>query len=201
MSMSRRAIFISYAQSFLWVALYMAVIYGITNIAELVFIDFIHGNPHRTQENAISMMIFYTPIFGVVAIIGSILVFSLPQFFQAILTDISMRIFGDRARFYVLIALPFTAILTWYCYDYLTPSNITGPGTDPDWTPYEHGLTTRRYLMSLAIQAPITLFSFLYLDVGSRRGKGTILLGALALAVVIGGIWGHMRAEDQFRFL
>ena len=147
------------------------------------------------------MMVFYTPIFGIIAIIRSIIVFALPQFCQAFLIRFLTQTFGDRARFYVLLALPLTAILTWYCYDFSTLDFTFAPNGDSDWTPYQHGLTTRRYLMSLAIQAPVTLFSFLYFNAGSRRRKRTVLLAALALAVVIGGIWGHMSAEDQIRFL
>jgi hypothetical protein len=48
--MSKWAINISYAQSLLWVALFMALMSAETNIVELLFIDFVHGNPRRTRE-------------------------------------------------------------------------------------------------------------------------------------------------------
>jgi hypothetical protein len=45
-------IYRSYARSLLWVALLAAVAIGVAVIVELVFVDFVHGNPHRTQANA-----------------------------------------------------------------------------------------------------------------------------------------------------
>jgi hypothetical protein len=67
---------------------------------------------------------------------------------------------------------------------------------------YEHGLSVSRYLTALAMQAPITFFSFLYLTAGSSgRSRKPILLVALALAVVIGAIRGYVRARAQYQFL
>ena len=54
----------SYGQSLLWVASYFAVAVGLSLIIELIIVDFIHGNSHRTQENAVFMMVFFTPLFG-----------------------------------------------------------------------------------------------------------------------------------------
>jgi hypothetical protein len=68
----------------------------------------------------------------------------------------------------VLPALPVTAVLTWYCYDYLTPDFNLGINADPDWTPYQHGISIAHYQGALLFQAPVTLFSFLYLDAGFR---------------------------------
>jgi hypothetical protein len=197
---NRRAIVVSYMQSLLWIALFMALMCVETNIVELLFIDFVHGNPHRTQDNAIVMMKAYTPVAGLVAFIGTFLVFTLPQFFQAEMIGALDRICGDRARFAALPALPLTAVLTWYCYDYLTPSNLCFAGNCME--AYEHGLSISRYVMALAIQAPITLFSFLYFNADlSGRSRKPILLAALAIAVVIGGIWGYARARGQYQFL
>jgi hypothetical protein len=193
--MGKAAVSISYVQSLLWVALFTALACGVMNIAELWFIDFVHGNPHRTQENAKEMMLGHTPIFGFAGLIGAFLVFTLPQFFQAELIRILDHIFGNRARFAALAALPLTAVLTWYCYEYLTP-------TGTDWIPYEHGLSISRYIKTLAIQALVTLFSFLYFEAGFRGGsKKPVLAAALAIAIVVGAIWGYMKAQDQFQFL
>src|ERR1700753_2910611 len=134
----------SYLQSLLWTALFMALMNGETNMVELLFVDFIRGNPHRTQANAIFMMTVYTPTFGVIAFVGTIVVFALSQFFQAELVGAFERAVGDRARFTPLVALPATAILTWYCYDYLTPSNLCCAGNCME--PYEHGISVSRYL-------------------------------------------------------
>jgi len=201
--MSKSAVNISYAQSLLWVALFMAVMCGVINIVHLLFVDFVHGNPHRTQGNALSMMVEFTLILGVIAVIGTFLVFALPQFFQAALIGALGQIFGDRAQFAALLALPLTAVITWYCYDYLTPTDFNlGINVDPDWTPFKHGLSVSRYITTLIIQTPITLFSFLYFNAGLRdRSKKPVLLAALAVTVVVGGIWGYTTARDQYQFL
>jgi hypothetical protein len=182
---------------------FTALACGVMEISELWFIDFVHGNPHRTQENAKEMMVVNTPIFGFAGMIGALLVFTLPQFLQAELIRILDQIFGSRARFAALAALPLTAVLTWYCYDYLTPTDISrGVNTGTDWIPYQHGLSISRYIKTLAIQALVTLFSFLYFEAGFRGGsRKPVLVAALATAVVIGAIWGYMKAQDQFQFL
>jgi hypothetical protein len=42
----------------------------------------------------------------------------------------------------------------------------------------------------------------LYFDAGFRGGsKKPLLMAALALAVVVGGILGHENAQQQFQFL
>jgi hypothetical protein len=146
-----------------------------------------------------SMMVTTTPILGVVAAIGSILVFTLPQVFQAVLIAVLHRTLGSRAQFAALAALPLTAILTWYCYDYLTPSDVgLGINAGPAWTPYQHGISISRYLGALAFQIPVTLFSFLYINAGFRgTSKWPIVAAALTLTIASGGIWGYVTAQQQ----
>jgi len=201
--MKRNATYICYAQSLLWVAILMAVFVAVAIIFELALVDFIHGNPHRTKSNAMLMMLFTPPIFGIIAIVGSFLVFTLPQCFQAIVTDVLVCRFGRRAQFGVLLVLPLTAILAWYCYDYLTPTDVNlGINEGADWTPYQHGLTLRRYLTMLTVQTPITLFGLSYCDATIRHGsKRWFILAALVLAVVVGVIWGYWMAKGQYQFL
>jgi hypothetical protein len=201
--MKRSAIYVAYMQSLLWLAFFIAVFFGISIIVELVFVDFIRGNPNRTKENALSMMAFYPLLLGIIAIIGSFLVFTVPQFFQAVVTDGLVSLFGCRARLGVLLVLPLTAILAWYCYDYLTPTHFNlGINASPDWTPYQHGLTMQRYVTMLAIQTPISLFSFWYCDALLRSApKKWAILTALAIAIVAGVIWGHELAKNQYQFL
>jgi hypothetical protein len=198
--MSKGAIHVSYLQSLIWVALFMALSGSEANIVELLFIDFVHGNPHRTRENAIFMMKAYTPELGVITMIGTFLVFTLPQCFQAEVVSALDQKFGDRARSWALLALPLTAVLTRYCYDYLTPSNLCFAGNCVE--EYEQGLSLSRYMTTLAIQTPITLFSFLYSNACLRgHSKTPILLAALAVALVAGSIWGYLMARGQLQFL
>jgi hypothetical protein len=201
--MKRGATFVSYSQSLLWIALLMAVVVCVAIIVELVFVDFIHGNPHRTKANALLRMLYTPPILAIVAIVGSFLVFTLPQCFQAIVADVLVRRFGRRSQFGILLALPLTAALAWYCYDYLTPTDFNLAINLPeDWTPYQHGLTLSRYLTMLKVQTPITMFSLLYCDAAIRQAsQKSVILAALVLAVVVGVIWGHLLANGQYQFL
>lgn len=201
--MTKRAIGASYAHNLLWVALFAAVMVGVMSVAHLVFFDIIHGNPHRTREDVISMMAMQTPILGIIAAIGSILVFTLPQTFQAALVAVRHRIAGNRARFAVLPALPLTAVLTWYCYDYLTPSDLVlGINAGPDWRPYQHGISMARYMGALAFQTPVTLFGFLYIDAGFRgTSRWPLLIAASVITIARLATSGAMSPhKDKLRF-
>jgi hypothetical protein len=202
-TMNRSAIYISYVRSLLWIALLMAIAVGVALIVELVFVDFVHGNPHRTKANAIFMMMFFPVILGIVTIVGSFLVFTLPQCFQAVVTDVLVWRFGRLAQLGVLLALPLTTIVAWYCYDYLTPTDLKlGINAGADWVPYQHGLTLRRYLATLIIQTPISLFSLWYCDATIRNAsKKWVVRAALALAGVAGVMWGYGMARTQYQFL
>jgi hypothetical protein len=202
-SLNKRGAFAVYAQSLLWVGFFVAVTVGVMNIVQLTLIDFIHGNPHRPQANAMFMMAVYTPIYGIIAFVWSFLIFALPQFFQAALIDVFDRIFGSQARFVVLLVLPLTVVLTWYSFEYLTPADFTlGIDKDPNANFFQQGLSSARYWKTLAVQAPMTLFSFLYFDASLRgNSKKAILVAALTVAIVIGLCWGHIMAQNQFQFL
>jgi hypothetical protein len=201
--MNKTSVGISYFQSLLWVALIIAAMLGVSTVAELVIVDFIHGNPHRPQSNALAMMAEFPPLLGVIAAIGTLLVFGLPQVFQAWLVGVLERKFGGRARLAVLPALPLTAVLTWYCYDYLTPTDFNlGINVSPDWTPFQHGISMVRYLKSMGFQAPVTLFGLLYFDAGSKgRARWPVVIAALAIASVLGVIWGYENAQRQIALL
>ena len=191
--MNKTAINISYTQSLLWIVLFIAIIFGVANIVELLFVDFIHGNPHRSQENALFMMTHFTPTFGAIAAVGALLVFTLPQIFQAQLVGDLTRRFGERARFAVWPALPLTAVLTWYCYDYLTP-------TISDF--YAHGISLLRYLTTLGYQTAVTLFAFLHFEAGFHgRSRMPVVLVGLAIALATGAVWGYLQARQQYQFL
>jgi hypothetical protein len=197
--MSTRAV-TPYMQSFLWITFLFVVIQTIQFNVEILFVDFIHGNPHRPLSNALSMMEIDTPIFAIVDVIGCLLVLALSQCLQAALIHIFQPAYGCGARYVVFPALPVTAVVTWYCYDYLTPSNVCFGGCDMPL--YEHGISISRYLKALAFQIPITLFSFLYFAAGLRGApKWPLIAAALAIAVVAGGVWGYFSALGQYRFL
>jgi hypothetical protein len=59
-----------------------------------------------------------------------------------------------------------------------------------------------RYLAMLAAQTPISLFGLWHCDASTRHGsKKWVILAALVLAVVLGMIWGHEMAKEQYQFL
>jgi hypothetical protein len=191
----------SYAQSLIWVVLYLTIASIASVIVGVMLLDFVHDLPYRSRDNAIFILTFATPILAVSTIIVSFLVFAPSQFFQAVILGGSDRLFG-QTRFLVLQTLPLTAVLTWYCYDYLTPADIKSIISESrHLIPHQHGLTTSRYMMTLAIQAPITLFSFLYFETGTRgRSKKPILIAALAAAIAVGAIQGFGATQMQLRF-
>jgi len=192
-----------YARSMAWLTVLVAVKCGVSNIVSLVLIDFVHGNSDRTQENAIEMIIIFTPLLGLIAAVGTVIVFALPQCFQAVVSGALVRRFGDRAQAAVLMAQPMTAIITWYSYDYLTPTNVTlAINVGPGWQPYQHGLTAARYLTALACQTAATLFSVAYVGTtGNRLPRKAVVLLALAAAVLAGGFGGYRQADAQYQFL
>jgi hypothetical protein len=109
------------------------------------------------------MIVIFTPLLGLIAAIGTAIVFAVPKCFQAVVAGALVHRFGDPARVASLLVLPITAVITWYCYHYLTPSDLNlGIDVGPDWQPYQHGLTAARYLATLACQTPATLFSLAY---------------------------------------
>lgn len=196
--MSERAIYLSYAQSFIFVALFLALARAEANVVQLLLLDFMGVNPLETQH-AMSTMKIDTLAFAIVDIVGVFLVFAPPQLFQVVLTSVLESPLGDEARFTPLMILPVTAVLTWYCYDYLTPSNLCFAGNC--MPVYEHGISAERYLAILLVQTPITLFSFFYFDAGlSGRSKVRVLLVALATVIIVGLILGCLRARFQLQY-
>jgi hypothetical protein len=181
-----RPLFACYAKSLLWVSLFLAASFATTLIVETTFVDFVYGNPHRTQANALLMIPIILPVIGIFSLIGSFLVFAVPQTFQAILIDLLVSRFSTKADMGVLLALPLTSLLTWYCYDYLTPSDFN-LGINSDSSPYRHGLTIPRYLTALSFQLPVTLFSYLYWKTFQlQRHRRTLIATGLTLAVIAG---------------
>jgi hypothetical protein len=179
--MRMRAVAISYAKSLAWIAMLIAVALDMAVVGAMLLNDFRHG-AYRPQGGFIAMSAL---IFWVVATIGSLIMFAPVQAFQVLVIGIMQREFGDRARFAALSSLPITAVLTWYCYDYLTPNEFHFGARIGL---YQNGISIARYLAALAVQTPTTLFAFLYFEADRhRRSKAPILIAALAVAIAIGG--------------
>ncbi|QPF84289.1 hypothetical protein IC762_32510 [Bradyrhizobium genosp. L] len=194
--------FISYAQSLAWISCFVALLVVIFMISSLLFFDLAHGNPYRPSRDLGTTVVIVPLLMALIAALGTLLVLTVPQFFQAFTIEALGRIFGDRARFAVLPVLPLTAILSWYCRDYLTPSYELGINAGPDWTPYQHGITLHRYFTTLMFQAAPTLFSLLHMDLGTRgKSRTRLLLVTAALVAIAGSIGGYTAAQQQIRLL
>lgn len=192
-----------YALCLLWLSLIFAIIAMTSNITELVFVDFVHGNPHRPKSNAVEMMWLFSIIFGITSIIGCFLVFSLPQIVQAVLHSKARQLPRPFSYVSILLTIPLISVLTWYCWEYLTPTDFNlGINEGPDWKPYQHGITIQRYLSALAFQTPVSLYSIIYCEPDLIKvSRGAVMTVGLALAVPI-GIWcGHRLAMEQYGFL
>jgi hypothetical protein len=190
-------------KSLLWLAIFAAVTEAIAFVVSLIFTDFIHGNPNRSHENSVSMMMVFPLLFGVIAIVGVCFVFSPSQAIQACMLKLLHRRYGRAAYIVLVLALPLVSIVTWYCYDYLTPSDINlGINQGSNWIPYQHGLTVTRYLLTLAFQSAATTFSIMYFDAGVRnRSKKPLLVGVVALTLIAGTVLGYRHAVNQYGFL
>lgn len=149
------------------------------------------------------MMILFGPLFGLIAAVDTVIVFTLPLSFQALASGVLARCFGARAQFAVLLALPIITLITWYSFDYLIPSfTPLATNSGPDWQPYQHGLTEARYLAALACQTPATLFSVAYMNAaGSPRRRRVVVRLAFAAAILAGGCLGYRDAAGQYQFL
>ncbi len=78
-------------------------------------------------------------------------------------------------------------ILSWYCFDYLTPTGGLAID-DADTVPFEHGLTIKRYLIMLCFQTYITIFSFtrLKLEINNNKvAKKRLLIAMICITSVI----------------
>jgi hypothetical protein len=180
--MHMRAVAISYAKSLAWIAMLIAVAVDMAVVGVILFNDFRHG-AYGPQDGFMAMLAM---VFWVIATIGSLIVFAPVQAFQVLLISVMQREFGDRARFAALSSLPITAVLTWYCYDYLATNEfLFGARIGPT---YQDGISIARYLAALAVQTPATLFAFLYFEADRhRRSKAPIIIAALVVAIAIGG--------------
>lgn len=188
----------SFLRSLIWVSFLTALTMWVSLAVSVVFIDFVHGNPHRTQSNAIATVFVVAPFVALFGLVCALLVFGPPQLFQAVLSNVTSRFFGRwTSAIIVIAALPVIAVITWYSFDYLLP--LPDPG---DGEPYQHGMTTTRYLYSLGAQLPVTLFNVAYVNTaGQRRLRVSLIMLALAAVAVGGIVMGYREAVNQYRFL
>lgn len=192
-----------FAKSLFLVAFFTALMLSISIVTSLVLIDFVHGNPNRPQSNAASMMILFPPILSLVAMTGMLIVFSPSQIVLAFTMRVLHPRVGRYAYIFIGLIVPFVSIATWYCFDYLTPTDFNlGINEGADWVPYQHGINLKRYILTLACQGAVAIFSVFYFDSGiQRRSKKPIVLGMVFVAIIIGSILGYRDAMAQYQFI
>ncbi|MBK3816439.1 hypothetical protein [Paraburkholderia nemoris] len=192
-----------FCESLFWIAVLVAVALSISIVVSLILIDFVHGNPNRTKGNAGMMMIFTPLIIFIAAPIGILVVFSASQTVQGLMMRLLHPRFGRYAYVFVGLMVPFISILTWYCYDYLTPTDFNlGINEGADWVPYQHGINLKRYMAIFFAQGFVTIFTLMYFEAAAYyRSRKAVVLGALFLAIVIGAFLGHRQAINQYQFI
>lgn len=192
-----------FCESLFWIAVLVAVALSISIVVSLILIDFVHGNPNRPKGNAGVMMIFSPLIMFIAAPIGIFVVFSASQTVQGLMMRLLHPRFGRHAYVFVGLMVPFISILTWYCYDYLTPTDFNlGVNEGADWVPYQHGINLKRYMTIFFAQGFVTIFTLIYFEAAAYyRSRKAVVLGALFLAVVIGAFFGHREAINQYQFI
>ncbi len=192
-------IFASYLKSLVWIATFVAIAAFFQMCADVLCVDFLHVNPHRTQSNAGLIPLLFTPFVFVIVLLVLALSFGVTQLVQALLTKCMIQKFRRSGLYAPIIGIPLWALLSWYCYDYLTLHDFNlGINEGPEWIPYHHGLTFDRYLIMLLIQSGITLFSFcqLILEIKNRPTARKNLLLALAMfASIAGALDGALHAH------
>jgi glucan phosphoethanolaminetransferase (alkaline phosphatase superfamily) len=167
-------------------------------VGDFVNVDYLHFNPHRTQSDAASIPFIFIVIFSIIALFGVALTFICSQILQAFLAKRLVRKYGVRGLYGVILSIPLLAVVSWYCYDYLTPSDFNlGMNLGRDWTPYQHGLTMSRYTVMLGFQSFVTLLCLARLVTDRNRPsiKISLILVFLIIASIIGFVYGFMTAH------
>ncbi|WP_062230185.1 hypothetical protein [Aureimonas sp. N4] len=146
------------------------------------------------------MMFVFIPSTAILALTDSFLVFGPPLAIQSIAYALWARSKRLDAYLVVLTLLPALSVLTWYCWDYLTPSDFNlGINEGAEWQPYQHGISLSRYLSTLAFQAPVSLFSLIYVDLKSIRFRRIFICFSIFIAAMIGIVEGQHEAEQQYK--
>ena len=170
-------------------------------VTEVTKVDFLNINPHRSQSHAASLPFLFGFIFLMLSTLVIFITFSISQIAQAMIGSLSIQQFCMRGYCIVAATTPLTAILSWYCYDYLTPSDFNlGINEGADWVPYQHGLTIQRFLVMLGLQSFVTILSIVRLRfeiAGYNLAKKRFLLAAIGFASIVGVVAGMLKTQSN----
>ena len=180
----------SFIKSLAWVAVVVACAIAFYLIAASVDVDFLGYRAHHMGGNLAMVLVFFIPFLSVIGFVGVALVFTVPQLLQMVMAAGLMRVYGRRGLVGIVLGLPLLSVVTWYCYDYLTPSDLNlAINTDGDWVPYQHGLNGARYWRTLLAQSAVTLFTLarLLMEQHDRQRMKTLLMSATLFAAACYG--------------
>lgn len=187
----------SYIKSLFWVAVIITFAMFFLDVANILKVDFLNVNPNRSQLHAASLPFSSVFIFFIIDLIGIFIVFSLSQIAQALIGSISIQQFKKLSLYVIAATVPFTTVLSWYCYDYLTPTDFNlGINVGAEWTPYQHGLTPQRYLVMFCLQSCVTIFSTVRLkfEIADKNlAKRNFLFIVIGIFSTIGWIIGFLK--------
>lgn len=181
----------SFIKSLAWVAVVVACALAFYLLAASVDVDFLGYRAHHMGGNLAMVLVFFIPFLSVIGFVGVALVFTVPQLLQMAMAAGLMRVYGRRGLVGIVLGLPLLSVVTWYCYDYLTPSNLNlAINTDGDWVPYQHGLNSARYWRTLLAQSAVTLFTLarLLMEQHDRKHMKTLLMSATLVAAACYGV-------------
>lgn len=187
----------SFIKSLAWVAVVVACALAFYLLAASVDVDFLGYRAHHMGGNLAMVLVFFIPFLSVIGFVGVALVFTVPQLLQMAMAAGLMRVYGRRGLVGIVLGLPLLSVVTWYCYDYLTPSDLNlAINTDGDWVPYQHGLNGARYWRTLLAQSAVTLFTLarLLMEQHDRQHMKTLLMSAtLFAAACYGAVNAYLR--------
>ena len=173
-----------HARSFAWLMLIVGTFLATLTVVQDILVHFVFGNPTKIQQQASMLAILLTFDF-LIATLGLFLIAGASQFVVAATASLLARSYSRRTQAFALLAVPAVAVLTWYCFDYLTPSNmVLIPG--PDYVAYEHGLTPSRYGKIAAFQAAVTLFTVIYTTAATTKIRRWLPFTCCGIAVGVG---------------
>ncbi len=113
------------------------------------------------MEDPESFLVVGSLMFGFSTFLCMFLIFAPPLCLQAAMVRGLEPRLGCRAYIAVLLALPIIALTTWFCFDYLTPSDITLAISSGGYS-YKHGLSILRCNEILGAQCAVSLLVTLH---------------------------------------
>lgn len=181
------------ALCFLDVLLSVAKLAAIVVMARVVADLGISGSNDSAGKHGIAEIALMSAILGLLALVGALVVLTLPQLFQFLLVIVLRGRFSDRAHLMVLAVLPITAAIACYAYESFIPAiDPLGINAGADWIRPRRGTALSTYLAALAVQVPITLYTLWHLHIRAKKRSPTgARLTAIAIAIVAGSTWGY----------